>query len=103
MRLTLEVNEVTPGSFTKGDKTFKTLELLCTDKSEGPRLKHAVIFSVKADQHEVVTVRSLRDKRIDVEVDEIKPNFSGAITLRGLIVEGTLPPANGKLEVKKPS
>jgi hypothetical protein len=44
----------------------------------------------------------LRDKRISVEVDEVKPNFSGAITFRGLIDEGSLPPANGKLTIERP-
>lgn len=76
-------------------------EILCTDKSEGPRLKHAVIFTVKVDQHETVLTRPLRDKRISVEVDQVKPNFSGAITFRGSMDEGSLPPANGPLKVEK--
>jgi hypothetical protein len=103
MELTLEVNEVTPGSYTKGDKTYKTLDLLCTDKSAGRRLTHAVLFSPKPEQHEALLGADLRDKRITVEVHEIKTNFGGAVVFRGMVMPGSLPPAGGKLSVEKPA
>lgn len=103
MKLTLEVNKVIPGSFEKNGKIFETLDVLCTDKSDGERLDHSVLFSpLTADQRELLRTRNIRDMRIVVEVTQIKTNFSGAVVLKGSVDPASLPAANVKLPVTKP-
>lgn len=101
MTLTLEVLEVAPGSFqSKKGETIQTLDLICADKSEGRRLKQAVTFGVDRTQKEALAGVDLRDKKIVVEVDEIRTGFQGQTIFSGF-VRDVDKLTNGPLKVEK--
>lgn len=103
MTLTLEVLEISPGSFqSKKGETIQTLDLICADKSDGRRLKQAVTVAVDRTQKEAAAGLDLRDKRIVVEVDEIRSGFQGQTIFSG-IIRDLDKLANGPLKVEKPT